>query len=77
MEVEAVDGGGEEVAEVMDCVAQLGADVRADEVDLGGEPQCFKGGNDALADAAFLAVGVFRVFVADQLVVEGALAGAD
>ena len=46
-------------------------------MDLGGEPQCFQGGNDALADAAFLAVGVFWVFVADQLVVEGTLAGAD
>ena len=77
MQVEAVDRGGEKVSEVMDRVAQLGADVRADEVDLGGEPERFQSGYDTFADAAFLAVGVFRVFVADELVGKCALAGAD
>ena len=77
MEVEAVDGGREEVAEIMDGVAQLRADVRADEVDLGGEPEGFQGGDHSLADTAFLAIGVFRVFVADEFVVKRALAGAD
>lgn len=73
VQVEPVEGGGKEVAQVMDGIAQFAEDIGADEVDFAGAPEGFEGGDDAVADAAAFAVGEFRVFVADELVVEGAV----
>ena len=45
---EAVERGREQVAQVVDRVAQLAEDVRPDQVDLAGAPQGFQRGDHVL-----------------------------
>ena len=77
MQVEPVERRREKIAEVMDRVSQLAENVGSHQVDLAGAPQRFQRGHDPLADPASFAVGVFRILVADQLLVERAVAFAD
>jgi hypothetical protein len=61
----------------MDRVAQFRVDIGAHRMDFSGQPECFKSGDDAFANAAFFPYGIFRIFVAHHFLIKNPLAGAD